>query len=571
VKRWHVLVVLALVVSLPTFSAVQASTPTAGTICTKLGATVNMSGYVYTCKKSGKRLIWIKGTKVLSPNTAPSPTPSPTPSPAANPVLTATIGGGCNGHVGESYTTSAGEVLLCKTEVDGNTHWVLISAPVIPTAPSTPSPSPSAAPSTSPAPSPASSGPSPTAQDLVITPTLNAIDDCKIADARTIKTNPNNVGFPITKQEIPISGTTKVVFVPVDFADAPGVGDPSIRSVSIATKMQSWFSHFSNGKFNIAAQYSKTWIHSPLTSAAFPNIHPQSTGSNDSASLANSLAQQWIDLSGSSFDFSGVTTIFFEFPESVKGFGDGTQGRGVVLQTNQGPVTVMFNIMGQSWFTEGFMGVSNKFRADHFWSFYIHEMFHSMGLALHAPANGTPLSIASNQTGTGEGFSGVLDPWELFLLDWLTPAEIFCATKSSLTSSSVTLTPLDLNRDGAKTAIVKVSDHQALVITSRRPEEWSSELPSNASGIVVYEVDTTRDRNADAVQADASGSDNGNNPAYSKWAFYLLPDGTLGGYAVRRPLTDYILHVGQTVTYQGVMVTYSQSGYNDHVLINKTS
>ena len=59
---------------------------------------------------------------------------------------------------------------------------------------------------------------------------LNPASDCKILDYRTNKTSSNNVGFPITKQEIPTSGVTKVVFIPIDFADARGTVDPSIKS-----------------------------------------------------------------------------------------------------------------------------------------------------------------------------------------------------------------------------------------------------------------------------------------------------------------------------------------------------
>ena len=464
-----------------------------------------------------------------------------------------------------SKSVSSGKSYTC---VKSGKKLVWDKGVLVPVAKPSPSPSASASPSTT------DSGgvtkPITPPTSLPISKSLSPLSDCKISDQRVHKAQPNNVGFPITKQEIPISGITKAVFLPVDFADAPGSGDPSIRTTAIAEKMKTWFAHFSNGKFNIEAQHSKTWFHSTLKSASIPNVHPASTGSNESAPLVNSLAQEWIDLSGSTFDFTGVTTIFFEFPESVKGFGDGTQGRNVTLKTKQGNIQVMFNIMGDSWFTEGFMGVSNKFRADHFWSFYIHEMFHSMGLAQHAPGNGIPLSIGSNQTGTPEGFAGVLDPWELFLLGWLDDTNIFCASKNDLSSNNVLLTPIDVNRDGIKTAIIQISNHQALVISSRRPEDWSAELPKGASGILVYEVDTTRDRNEDAVQADANGSDNGNNPAYSKWAFYLLPDGVSGGYTVRRGLTDYILKIGQTVTFEGVTVTYLEAGQNDTICIARS-
>ncbi len=546
-KKFVALVISTLFVCVaittPALGAVKAGTP-----CTKAGTTSTLQGKKYTCIKSGKKLTWNAGVVITKPAVQPSPTP--TEGIKVEPA-SATLGGACNGFEGKNFTASSGELLVCKVESDGNTHW---ASKVDPSNTESTKPSPST-----------------TVESNQLVQSLSPINDCKISDQRSHRSQPNNVGFPITPQEIPITGTTKAIFLPVDFIDAPGVGDPSVRSLAIAEKMKSWFTHFSNGKFNIEAQHSRSWFHSSLRSAAFPNIHPLSTGSNESASLANSLAQDWIDLSGSTFDFNGVTTIFFEFPESVKGFGDGTQGRNITLKTKQGNIQVMFNIMGDSWFTEGFMGVSNKFRADHFWSFYIHEMFHSMGLAQHAPGNGKPLSIGTNQTGTPEGFAGVLDPWELFLLGWLNDEQIFCASKSALNSSTLELTPLDVNRSGTKTAIVQISNHQALVISSRRSAEWSAELPAGANGILIYEVDTTLDRNEDALQADVNGSDNGNNPAYSKWAFYLLPDGVPGGYSIRRGLTDFILKKGQAVTFEGVSVIYLSDGLNDTIRISKSN
>ena len=48
----------------------------AGASCPKLKATTTVSGYKYTCTKSGKKLVWSKGVKVAVKST-PSPTPKP--------------------------------------------------------------------------------------------------------------------------------------------------------------------------------------------------------------------------------------------------------------------------------------------------------------------------------------------------------------------------------------------------------------------------------------------------------------------------------------------------------------
>jgi hypothetical protein len=55
----------------------------AGSACTKLNQKMTSAGYTYTCIKSGKKLVWSKGVKVVVPKPIPSPTPSPSQSPTA--------------------------------------------------------------------------------------------------------------------------------------------------------------------------------------------------------------------------------------------------------------------------------------------------------------------------------------------------------------------------------------------------------------------------------------------------------------------------------------------------------
>lgn len=54
----------------------------AGSVCAKLNATTSVSGYKYTCIKSGKKLVWSKGVRVVVATPTPTPTPI-APSPIA--------------------------------------------------------------------------------------------------------------------------------------------------------------------------------------------------------------------------------------------------------------------------------------------------------------------------------------------------------------------------------------------------------------------------------------------------------------------------------------------------------
>ena len=61
----------------PGFSA----SPKAGATCTKAGLTATASGFKFTCVKSGKKLVWNRGTKIVVAKATPTPTPTPAPTP----------------------------------------------------------------------------------------------------------------------------------------------------------------------------------------------------------------------------------------------------------------------------------------------------------------------------------------------------------------------------------------------------------------------------------------------------------------------------------------------------------
>jgi hypothetical protein len=80
-KALAALTVLVLVISpLQASAAVKA-----GAACTKAGAISTVGGKKYTCVKSGKKLVWNQGVKVV-----PAAKPSATPTPVATPTPTPT-------------------------------------------------------------------------------------------------------------------------------------------------------------------------------------------------------------------------------------------------------------------------------------------------------------------------------------------------------------------------------------------------------------------------------------------------------------------------------------------------
>ena len=86
---------LCLAVFISSVQPIALAAVKSGQSCSKLGATSTTKGVKYTCIKSGKKLVWNKGVKVVpvvKPAPTPSPTPEviPTPSPTPTPTPTPT-------------------------------------------------------------------------------------------------------------------------------------------------------------------------------------------------------------------------------------------------------------------------------------------------------------------------------------------------------------------------------------------------------------------------------------------------------------------------------------------------
>jgi hypothetical protein len=77
---------VALLLCAPHLPSFAATPPKAGAICSKAGITKNYNGKKYTCTKSGKKLIWSKGTLIKVAQPMPTPTPTRTPIPTATPT-----------------------------------------------------------------------------------------------------------------------------------------------------------------------------------------------------------------------------------------------------------------------------------------------------------------------------------------------------------------------------------------------------------------------------------------------------------------------------------------------------
>ena len=88
------------------------------------------------------------------------------------------------------------------------------------------------------------------------------------------------------------------------------------------------------------------------------------------------------------------------------------------------------------------------------WAYYIHETLHDFNIIGHAPGNGWPLGIMTNQS----GISYALNPWEQFLFDWLPASQIYCDDIKTLKTATISLTPVEREDQQTKMAVIKLSE-----------------------------------------------------------------------------------------------------------------
>lgn len=369
------------------------------------------------------------------------------------------------------------------------------------------------------------------------------VENCKLKDARIKKLQPNNVGFPLQEDFIPTSGNINVIVIPVDFSDQPGGQLSSEYLIEQTNKMNEWYKFFSSNKLNLSFQIGKEWVRAPKPDSDY--VVPKSVA--NSAGLAMDiqfkLAQDIVSAAKNQFDFKKSNILFFYTP-TIKSVDYDMGGRGINLNTTDGSKNFFFWGGGAYHFDN--RNLSSGVKKEKMWAFWIHEMLHSQGLALHSPANGSSTGLNADQYGS----SLALDAWELFRLDWIEDTNVACVDKSLDLNHNLILKPIELGSKVARFAVIKINTYEALVVESRRPTGYSKEWRPDQKGILVYRIDVRNDND----RSGESTGDTGNSPAFPKWAYLLSPDSknleTLTPYEIER----YILRTNQTITYSNIRI-----------------
>jgi hypothetical protein len=515
--------------------AQAAPAPKPGSICAKAGQSITLSGKKYTCVKSGKKLVWNKG--VALPTPAPSVKPTATPSPASTPTPTPTqsntpepkplmAGDPCS-VVGDSINNSQG-YLECREVANNQKKFFQLSKSI---------------------------------SDLEVQKSPLPLSVCRVPDQRSsiAPDDPYAIAYPIKWEGVLTKQKLKVLFIPFDFSDFPGTGNPTSFYGQDMVKFKEWVKWYSNGKKSIEVETSEKWIRASQPSIAYAEYLGHAKPNNKIA------FEMLLKDSENIFDYSTADVVFLIFPKDLQTFPTETT-RFDKVQTNKGLLRMGIYATGAQLF----------YQKGELWFWLTHELLHhAWGIQQHAPAYPAYLNISSGTPGPGQSIIS----WDQMTLDWVNPEDIWCTDTKTLTNSEVTLVPMEREQEGVRSAMINLSASRTLVIESHRKDKWGN-YNAGTYGLTAYIVDT---RFATDRTGEYKGIDDGKGVLFTKVANFIeFPlrhsqymmewfDGQTGkSYGVTpRFSMNYFLYEGESFTFEGVTVKLVKSGDNDSIQISK--
>ena len=607
-KKVLLFVVGALVLSLATPVATAAVKP--GTKCAKQGQTSTSAGIKHTCVKSGKKLVWNKGVSVkaaakpelnpvfkpVEPTPTPTPTPSATPTPTPTPETPLPTEGSLCPVIGAKVTNSTGTMRCYWGGHANNAEEAKQRMMWRKYAPTKTSTSQSNSYPTTPVESANCSNSGDTfdvsggilecrwvagkkrqwvkintvKKSFTNAVSPSSIDVCKLqtSASKADRTGRNSgggiVGFPLVdsdKHRMQVNGTNEILIVPIDFPDFPGGAGLTDQLNYDKKWLTEWYDYYSSGKSKFNVTTINSWLRMPKDRSAYPTDSKSTNAlAADSTFRQGNQAQAFIDEITKVVDLRKFSTVFVFHPDGNYEMSD-LIVRMHTFKTKEGDFPMNFFSWGRN--LEGMETPK--------WSYYIHENLHDFNIIGHAPGNGWPLGMMTNQS----GISYAINPWEQFVLGWLPPEQIYCADAATLTTATVSLTPVEREDKQTKIAVIKLSPTKAIVVESHGIDKWSSlnfgdrTFPPGFYSVMAYVVDLDK---AVAAPVNNDGSSQGND----EWAWAVwqkVNGGSSNEFNInvgdRKNLADFVAVLGDSFVIEGVRIKFVGTGDYETIEISK--
>ena len=382
------------------------------------------------------------------------------------------------------------------------------------------------------------------------------IEQCKITDQRPIEQRvEGGTSFPITGNRIPNSGELTIAIIPIDYPDYPGIEEPRTLMAETLKTIDAWNEFFTDNRIKYNWVVLDDWLRMPKEAKYYVE---DKTYNNDGEILVKSdkqlqtkeeqiyqvfsEAEKVLDLDSldAAFVLSNPEAKLVDFPLNYA--------------KNQ-KVTTATKTYDLSFWSIGSYLWGNVPEFSHnrpVWTAMLHELGHAHGLAGHAPGNEWTFDVMTS--------GGTLNPWNGWIAGWIPDEDFVCLDGTRPATHKVLLDSVDLNRGGTIAAVVRLSDHEVLVVESRRKGPFSIDFQPGWGVIMAYVVDSKR--------------------VAQRFDFNLLREFDYFSYFARvennpRPYnpeayeldTNILGQFGETLVHENIRVTYTGSTNFDTVEI----
>lgn len=374
--------------------------------------------------------------------------------------------------------------------------------------------------------------------------TSGPIEACQVPDASyDRRTWPSDLaaGFPSLQRNIPHTGTVRMALIPIDWAQLPG--DPAYieRMKSQTKKLTDWFDMVSEGRLKVE------WVIEPNWTRLEGSPNDYAVPYSGSYPATDNFFRRVLQSTDPHIDYTGIQVVNYLLPqgqtvvkESVQDFPN--MQVFASTSTNEGKLT-SFATAGE------FFDQPPR----EYWSYWAHEFGHVLQLAHIGSSREFSLMHGYDLMGSQDGPSRTLSGWMRFLAGWVSPDQVYCQEAAALEPTTVMLNPINERTPGVKVAIIRTSPTDAVLVESRRPSEFDCLDAPKRSGVLVYSYDATL----------------GNQETFLKVALHT--GGQLEqSYCNTPPIPRALLSPGESVTVNGVKVTFTNSDRYDTVQIERS-
>mgnify|MGYP006274909963 CR=1 FL=1 len=582
--RFRIATLFTLIFALIFPTTLFAANPKAGATCSKAGLTQTYAGKKFTCIKSGKKLVWDKGTTI---KVIPTPTPvSSSSTPTKFDEENIKVGDQCTSEYrGKTIINSKG-AFVCKHDDISAYRWFVGEIQTTKET-STPTPVPlkidwnqitstdsgykalfkswnefeinipdewkdmqdaykqfsggsgifhldkyflgSERPKT----------------ELKINSI--SVETCKIPE---VQNTTNNRGFPsefesgrrkfIEERKFP-GPKMKIQVVPIYAVDtAVPKNSPRDDYGRYLDFVTNWAEYSSDVPTSIQVQFPPKYLEFKGKVSSYPIYHENNDTNSDHQRFNRDVIAQ-VD---SSIDFTGVDLVYIVAPAGTEllNLQQGVLGQ---MQTAEG--TVKVGIVQYSYTLTNLNSIPkfNNFLVPYWW---IHETYHgTFGLDDHY-GDSTRGTIGLGGWSLMSGWGGDLSAWEKWLLGFYSDSQINCLAKDS--TSITWLAPSSVRTSEKKMSIIYLSKHKAIIIESIRAAGLYYKIPKASQGVLVYEVDLEKVGHAQGLSLVLPTNRNPNIGAV--------------------PYGEATLRVGESVISNGQKITVLESGnFGDVVKVEK--